>query len=82
MVLDKALSSRENILGHQSGKTRVWTIILGENTYYFFPLGYQVLNNHIQWGSQTVSVGLCWPQMGVVAIGSRDIQEVAKGRKG
>lgn len=41
----------------------VGLIILGENTCYFFPLGWQMLNStSVSGANKTVGVGLCWPR--------------------
>lgn len=60
VVLGEACSSPENILG--SSITRedqnVVLIILGENTCYFFPLGWQMLNSMVS-GETRQSVWVC-----------------------
>ena len=44
-------------------------IILGENTCYFFPLGWQMLNStSVSGANKTIGVGLCWPRTRAMAL--------------
>lgn len=44
-------------------------MILGENTCYFFPLGWQMLNStFVSGANKTIGVGLCWPRTRAMAL--------------
>lgn len=57
--------------------------ILGENTCYFFPLGWQMLNStFVSGANETISMGLCWPRRRVMATAATASGRRQRRRKG